>query len=218
MYRRTRFWKKVLHSFGTKSLVMAVALTVVLTNAIGGTLAWLVDETAPLVNTFTYGDINITLTETDTNLDGDDNPNTNSYVMTPGEDIVKNPTVTVLADSKDSWLFVKLEKSENFDAFLTYAIAEGWTALESEPGVYYRQITESNADQAFNVLADDKVTVNDGVTKEMFNQLGSDASHPYPSLTITAYAVQRDADIEAINNVENAWTLAKQNAPETPSA
>lgn len=43
----------------TLALVLVVAVA-----SVGGTIAWLKVETTPVVNTFTVGDINITLTET----------------------------------------------------------------------------------------------------------------------------------------------------------
>ena len=48
-----------------KATIAVTALLLVLCFAIGGTLAWLKDETKPVVNTFTYGDINIDLSESE---------------------------------------------------------------------------------------------------------------------------------------------------------
>ena len=64
---------------GKNLVLLLLSLALILCAVIGGTLAWLVTETNPVVNTFTYGDINITLHETDTNKDGDNDPNTNIY-------------------------------------------------------------------------------------------------------------------------------------------
>ena len=100
-----------------KITVAVVALVLVLCCAMGGTLAWLVAKTDPVVNTFTYGDINIGLSESD-DLD---------LKMIPGNSIKKDPVVTVKEGSEACWLFVEVKESENFDTFMTYAIAEGWT-------------------------------------------------------------------------------------------
>lgn len=212
--------------YGKKALVLVSALTLAANGLIGGTVAYLIAKTDTVKNTFTYGDIDITLTETDTNDtpnddtdqgDGDNDPNTNTYEMVPGTDITKDPKVTVLADSEDSWLFVKLEKSANFDNFMTYEMADGWTALED--GVYYRTTNWSDADQEFEVLKDNTVTVADEVTKADLNALDANGAANYPTLTVTAYAVQRDADIEAISTVDKAWALAEaeEQAEEAPS-
>ncbi len=194
--------------FGVKALVLTGALTLALSGAVSGTIAWLISEET-VTNTFTYGDIDITLTETDTENDDDDDPSTNTYDMVPGNTITKDPLVTVEADSEDCWLFVKLDESENFDDFMTYGIADGWTALENNDGVYYRVIDKSVDAQNFKVIAEDKVTVLDTVTKEMLNALDADGAENYPTLTVTAYAVQRDDEIDAIDTVEEAWALTQ---------
>lgn len=196
--------------FGTKSMITVIACALVLCGAIGGTVAWLIAETPPVVNTFTYGDINIKLDETDTD-DDDGDPNTNSYNMLPGNSIAKDPKVTVIKGSEDCWVFVKLAKSDNFDDFMTYEIAEGWTELEE--GVYYREYAKNeDADTEYFVLKDNQVLVNGDVTKEQLNALNADGEQNYPTLTVTAYAVQADADLDAIDSAADAWALiADQN-------
>ncbi len=179
-----------------KVWISVAAIALVLCCAIGGTLAWLSTKTASVVNTFTNGDINITLTET----------TGETYKMVPGNTIAKDPKVTVKAGSEACWLFVKVEKSDNaeFSKFMTYEIADGWTKLDSETetGVYYREVKETTADAAFTVLKDDKVTVNSTVTKTMLNEL-TDTTRP--TLTFTAYAVQK-ANFET---AAAAWEVAK---------
>ena len=158
-----------------KALALVLALTLLVAGIVGGTLAWLTDQTAEVKNTFTVGDINIGLTET-----------TADYKMVPGNTIAKDPTVTVKANSEACWLFVKVTESANLDDFITYAIATGWTELEA--GVYYREVPASAADQTFSVLAGDAVTVKNDVTRTMLETAKTDA----PTLTFKAYAIQKD--------------------------
>lgn len=158
-----------------KIAISIVAVALVLCCAIGGTLAWLTDKTGPVTNTFTVGDINIELKET-----------TTDYKMVPGNTIAKDPKVTVEAGSEACWLFVKVTKSGNFDQFLTYAMADGWTQYEGTTDVWYRTVPASNANQEFEVLKDSKVTVKGTVTKEMMTS--SDFTNP--TLTFKAAAVQ----------------------------
>lgn len=158
-----------------KTLALVLALTLLVAGVVGGTLAWLTDQTAEVKNTFTVGDINIGLTET-----------TTDYKMVPGNTIAKDPTVTVKAESEACWLFVKVTESENLDTFITYAIAEGWTELQD--GIYYREVPASNADQTFPVLAGNTVTVKSDVTRTMLETAKTDA----PTLTFQAYAIQKD--------------------------
>lgn len=187
-----------------KSVMISFSSAFIIFSVIGSTVAWLMSKTEPVKNTFTYGDINIKLTETDTG-DNDGNPNTNSYIMIPGKTITKDPKVTVQKGSENSWLFVKFEESTatNFEDFMNYEIANGWTELEGVEGVYYRQVDKStDKDLEFGVIKDNTVTVKDTVTKDDLNSLTE-----YPTLTITAYAVQRDSEIDAINTAQKAWDL-----------
>ena len=120
--------------------------------------------------------------------------------MLPGRSLTKDPKVTVLANSVDCWLFVKLEESDNLDEFLDYSIAQGWTRLQE--GVYYREVAQSSVDREFSVILDDTVTVLPMVTKQMLNDLDADPGSPeYPTLTVTAYAVQKSGFATA----EAAW-------------
>lgn len=167
-----------------KTLALVLALTLLVAGVVGGTLAWLTDQTAEVKNTFTVGDINIDLTETN-----------RDYKMVPGNKLDKDPTVIVKAESEACWLFVKVTESENLDTFITYAIAEGWTELQD--GVYYREVPASAADQTFSVLAGNAVTVKSDVTRTMLETAKTDA----PTLTFQAYAVQKDN----VASASDAW-------------
>ena len=153
------------------------------------------------ISTFTDSDIDITLKET----------TGNGYKMVPGYTISKDPKVTVLKGSEKCYLFVKLEKSENFDSFLTYEIAADWTQLtdaegKNVDGVYYRTVEASDADQEFEVLANNQVTVKgEGVTKEMMNELKSGTASK-PTLTVTAYASQFNKTATESFDFNTAWT------------
>lgn len=184
-----------------KLFISVVAVALVACFAIGGTLAWLTDKTTPVTNTFTVGDINITLDESkDLNLK-----------MVPGHTIFKDPKVTVTADSEDCYLFVKVDKSENFDDFMTYTPAEGWNPLAGEDGVYYR-IVNSDTPREYYVLAGNEVTVKDTVTKDMLDDV-QEGTEPQPTLTFTAYAVQYMQDNDTPFTAEDAWEAAN---PVTP--
>lgn len=170
-----------------KVWLSVAAIVLVLCCAIGGTLAWLSAKTDPVTNTFTVGDINIDLTET----------TGGTYKMVPGNTLVKDPKVTVKADSEACWLFIKVEKSENFDAFMTYAIADGWTALSGFDGVYYREVSATDDDTDFTVLRGNQVIVKEDVTKQQLQEVKAD----HPTMTFTAYAVQQDK----IADAATAW-------------
>ena len=187
-----------------KKLVSLIVAAVLLAGGlIGGTLAWLIDKDE-VTNTFTVGNIDITLTESDSGQDSDGNLNTNSYKMIPGQAIIKDPVVTVEADSEDCWLFVKLEKSTNYDDFLTHAIAAGWTELSGTNDVFYREVTASTENQDFAVLSGNKVIVKSEVTKAMMD--GLENAESLPTLTISAYAVQKTG----FDTASAAWAEANK--------
>lgn len=164
-----------------KSLTLILALALVIVGVVAGTLAWLTDTTAPVKNTFTTSDIDITLTE-------EAGGTAKEFKMVPSFDITKDPKATVLAGSEECYLFVKLAKSANFDDFMTFETADGWTKLTGVTGdVYYRKVLTANMGTAYSVLKNDKVTVKSTVTKTMMNGLTADT---YPTLTVTAYASQ----------------------------
>ena len=179
---------------GGKAFTAMLALTLVLAAywAVGGTAAWLAAKSEPIASTFTFGDINITLTETD---------HQEQIKIIPGVDIPKDLKVTVTADSVDCWLFVKVEQTGTFvDAKVTYSIADGWTKGNGAipEGVYYREVKGVTADSVFPVLKDDKITVSSELTKEEIQNITD------PTLTFTAYAVQK----EGINTAADAWAVA----------
>ena len=172
-----------------KILVACLCVALAVLTIAGTTLAYLTATTGPVTNTFTVGNIDITLTET-----------TTDYKMVPGSTIAKDPKVTVKAGSEDCWLFVKVEKSTNLDSFIDYTIGSGWTALTGVDGVYYREVSAVAADTDYAVLKDNRVTVKDTVTKPMMDAItkGTDTN---PTLTFTAYAVQKSG----VNTVADAW-------------
>lgn len=191
---------------GNRSLALAFAAVLIVGSIVGSSLAWLIAAPEPIVNTFTYGDINITLTESASDIDdGDQNSSTNKYKMLPGQTIEKDPKVTVRQGSEDMWLFVKLEKSENFDDFMSFLVNSDWVALEGYEGVYFRNISAAEVKDSgigCEVIKDNTVTVKNSVTKEMLNALDANGASNYPTLTVYAYAIQQAGFDTAIN----AWT------------
>ena len=190
----------------TKVCLSLLALVLVVGCAVGGTIAWLTATTDPVVNTFTYGKIKIELTET--------KPENKQATIIPGVNISKDPKVTVIGGSEACWLFVKVGEA-NWPTFIdedgrkvSYTIATGWEELPGESGVYYREVDAVTADTDFYVLAGDTtypngvVTVSEELTKAEVNGITTQ-----PTLTFTAYAVQKDG----INTAAEAWAKVKNN-------
>lgn len=174
-----------------KGLAMVLALVLLAVCAVSGTLAWLTAKSDTVVNTFTTSDIKVELTETN-----------ETYKMVPGYDIHKDPKAKVLAGSEECYLFVKLDKSTNFDTFLTYEMAEGWTLVPSETNVYFRKVLTADIGTAYSVLANDQVTVRGEVTKAMMDGLTTET---LPKLTVTAYASQLHKNATTEFTAAEAW-------------
>ena len=218
-----------------KSIALVVALALVVVCIIGGTLAWLTATTGEIKNTFTTSDINIKLEEhmydpaTDALTENTTTSGVDNYKMIPGWTIPKDPQATVSAGSEKCYLFVKVEKSQNFDSYMTFSIdSSAWTELDKTnyPGVYYIKI--DNADKMnrpYNILgsgkkpfnnveytwSENQVLVNPTVTKEMMNDLAK-PNAIQPALTFTAYASQyMKNNTESFTAIE-AWENAQPTA------
>lgn len=180
-------------SVGSRTLVALLAVVLVIGCVAGGTVAYLIDTTPQVTNTFTFGDINITLAESPA-----------EYKIVPGVDIRKDPFVTVNGGSEKCYLFVKVEeKNWPTDNKLTYEIANsnGWQAVPNETNVYYQVVDSQAADKVIPVLKGNVVHASAALTKA---DIVTDQTK-LPQLIFTAYAVQYDA----IADVAAAWTQAK---------
>lgn len=91
-----------------KTLLICLCTVAMLTATVVGTLAWLVD-TEKATNTFTVGQVDITVNEAKVNLDGTpvtgaDRVTENQYHMIPGQTYIKDPTMTVAAESEEAYV------------------------------------------------------------------------------------------------------------------
>ena len=184
-------------SMSGKALAVLVAVVLLIGCAVGGTVAYLVAKGGTIENTFTVGNIKVSLYETN-----------RTYHIVPGVDIAKDPTALVEADSEDCYLFVKVDE-ENWPTFMEqdgktrkvdYKLAEGWTELEK--GVYYLEVSKSTKNQIFQILEGNKVTVSANLTKGEL-----DTVKTQPKLIFTVYAVQK----EGVQDAAEAWKLATVN-------
>lgn len=104
---------------GKKILAMALAVVLLIGVGVGGTLAWLQDETDPVINTFTVGNIEINLNEHTLDERGNltevlTKENKTDYKILPGAEQNKDPFVTVVAGSEACWLFIEIEEQNNY--------------------------------------------------------------------------------------------------------
>lgn len=191
-----------------KKKIIAIALCAALAvgGVVAGSLAFLTDTSEQVVNTFTAGDVAITLEEyvydSETGSLTSETTQENEYKMIPGNTLPKDPFITIDANSEDCYVFVKVEGLNDASTYLSYQMADGWVAVDEAtyPGVYYN--TEiGKANDVFHVLKDNQVTVNSAVTSAQMELLNGKTNDQLPQLKFTAYAVQKDN----IDNAVQAW-------------
>lgn len=180
------------------TVLCAAALVVA---SVLGTMAYLTSQTETVTNTFTVGNVAITLdeakvSETGVPDEGAARVKANDYKLIPGHEYTKDPTVHVTAGSEDSWLFVKVvDEIAGIEADTTVAAqmaANGWTAVEGATNVYAYKATVT-AGQDIKVF-------------ENFTIKGDAAVADYADKTITieAYAIQADG----FSTAAKAWEAA----------
>ena len=182
----------------TKSIILIPIYIIFTFVVIGGTVSWLKSETNLLVSGFSYGDIKISI------IEGETNDTAKNYEIMPGTKIIKNTEIVVEENSEDNWLYVKIEQTQNFNDFMTYTIDDGWEKLNDYENIYYRKVSKSNKKQTFNVIKDKTINVRKDLTKENFDLLTEET---YPTLSISAYAIQRNENMDEIDTAEESWLL-----------
>ena len=180
-----------------KILVSLAALALVAAISIGGTLAYLT-STAKVENTFTVGNVNITLDEAKVNEYGDpvaDAPRVlgNEYKLIPGHTYTKDPTIHVGGLSENCYLFVKVENGlgDAESTIATQMVNLGWKPVDNQTGVYawYGKTGDDvNATRAI-VAAGANVTVFNTFT---FGSQADPALYGSAEIVVTAYAIQAD--------------------------
>ena len=194
-----------------KKLLIVIACQVIILSTLVGSLAWLTSKSEPTIIQFQPSKV-LTNVQNPVTLENGEN---GSLIMVAGQKMEQKLAVTAEVNI-DCYLFMQVEKSDNFDVFLAYAIAEGWTALEGENGVYYREVGASSEEQAFQVLVENTIVVKENVTTDMMNALQADDPATtenecnYPKLTVTSFACQK----QGFASAKAAWE--QMNAPAEP--
>lgn len=182
-----------------KKVLLTICCAVVLVVAsVMGTMAYLTSQDE-VTNTFTVGDVAITLDEADVKTDGtyvtdvSTRVDANEYHLIPGHNYIKDPTVHVDANSEDSWLFVQVDNGlAAIEADTTIAAqmeAKGWTLVAGETNVYaYRDVVSAGED----VVVFNEFTISGDADL---------ADYEDASIVVTAYAVQADG----FANAAAAW-------------
>ena len=205
----------------SKSLVLALCAVLLVVGTILGTVAYLQD-TASVVNTFTVGNVHLKLDEAVVDEKGEPTGGRtetgNAYHLLPGETYTKDPTVTVLKGSEESYvrMMLTLNCASELDAIFApngavlTEIFKGYDATKWEyvdvtrgndntityEFRYFETVeAEDNADLVLAALFD-TVTVPNTMTGE---QLATIADL---KITVEAHAIQATG----FANADDAWT------------
>ncbi|MBR6549319.1 MAG: hypothetical protein IKT68_07240 [Clostridia bacterium] len=98
-----------------KVLLLALVAILLVVTTVFATLAYLTSVTDTVTNTFTVGNVSITMDEADVNTDGSyktdatQRDTENEYKLISGKQYIKDPTIHVGAGSEASYLFVKID-------------------------------------------------------------------------------------------------------------
>lgn len=171
----------------TKALFMILALVLVSSISVGATLAWLVDDTTVVTNTFSVGDINIDLAET----------TGTAYKIVPGGEDKKDPTLTVQATSEKCYVYVAVTNNivlDNKTVATTDMKEADWTLVgQSGNKKVYRYVGEKSTDgvvdaasTAVEIPVFTKVSYDDDITKGDIDDLNGN------TIVIQGYAHQSE--------------------------
>ena len=198
----------------SKALLLTLCAVLLVAASVLGTMAYLT-STDKVENTFTVGNVKITLDEAKVNPDGTlvagaDRVKANEYKLMPGHTYTKDPTVHVDANSEDSYIFVKVENGiADFEA--TSGVADdyltitdqmkdkGWTPLESADGygVYYKVYIKGAEGASNDLTVFEKFRIaGDANTRDGWGDISN------AKIIVKAYAVQKDG----FDTAEAAWT------------
>lgn len=190
-----------------KALAMLLCAALLVGGTIAGTVAYLTAKTDPVTNTFTAGNVAITLDEAEivNGVEtGDRTDEGNSYHLIPGETYKKDPTVHVAANSENSWIFVKVENGlKNYEAATNtieaQILAKDWKVLDAtnHPGVYYKEYVKQ--DSIKDLVVFESFTIN---SNQVLGATWSNVEKA--NITVTAYAVQSNGV-----TLDVAWAAAQ---------
>lgn len=196
------------------AMVMALALTAAL--AVGGTLAYLTSQDT-VTNTFTVGNVTITMDEADVKTDGTYETNVNNrtdanvYHLLPGHSYIKDPTIHVATGSEDCWLFVKVENGlaaieDSSNTIASQLATNGWTPIAEGSNIYARATTNKAGD---NVGVFENFKINGTVIGGAKPETPVEGAlylvdYATAQIVVTAYAIQADG----FSTAAAAWGAA----------
>jgi len=181
----------------SKALLLTICAVLLVAASVMGTMAYLT-STDSVENTFTVGNVAITLDETDTDnsTPGAERDKANSYKLLPGHEYTKDPIIHVAATSEECYLFVKIDNQiagieKTGSTVASQMAAKGWVAVDVQSGVYVYVGTTAGATGPVAVAAGTDVPVFDKIVIDGAVNNTTLASYEGKTITVNAYAIQK---------------------------
>lgn len=176
----------------TKALLMSLCAVLLVAASVLGTMAYLTDS-KDVKNTFTVGNVAIDLDEAKVddmgnlvkNQDGTlaDRVTQNAYKLLPGHEYVKDPTVTVLTPSVESYVRMKVtfNNADKIIALCTDPEFEGEvTGVENAfPLIRMVNFVKANAAKWDGIIPDNMVDTEDMLANSKYFVKGTDNTLTY---------------------------------------
>ena len=188
-----------------KKILMALAIAccaiLLVVGSVAATVAYLT-STDTVTNTFTVGNVAITLDEADVDVDGEKiegaaRVKENEYKLIPNHTYTKDPTIHVADSSEDCYIFFEVVNGLGEDATLNIDAAN-WTRIGTSNVYYYKEVATAGHDYVV-------------FTQFTVSGTAEVANYADAEIVVTAYAVQADG----FTTAEAAWT-ATFGAPANP--
>lgn len=149
----------------SKALLLTLCAVLLVAASVLGTMAYLT-STDTVTNTFTVGKVEIKLDETDVTNQTGPRVQANSYKLMPGTTYTKDPTVTVLKGSEDSYVRMKVtfNNATKIIALCTDPefAGDGPTGVENAfPLIRMVKFVEANAAKWDGIIPDNMVEMED---------------------------------------------------------
>lgn len=166
-------------------------MLVAMLSSVSSSLAWLSAASEPVVNYFSGGTIAIKLDEAPVDTSGKeisgDRVQENHYKYVAGATLDKDPTVTVLANSEECYVYVCVDNELPSSLFTLDTNTAAWTYVSSAGNMtiyrYSTVVESSTSDQAL-VPVFTQVSISADLTAEDIEDLGT------KTLTVTSFAIQ----------------------------
>ena len=172
-----------------KLLTTLAAVALIGAIGVGSTFAYLSSKTGTVTNTFTVGNVVITLDEkdTDNSTQNAERDQANAYTdMIPGSSYEKDPTVHVAANSEECYVFVKVTGLDaNKDALVINAFNTKLVKVDgsnNKDGIYRYKTVVTKSESVQDIVVFNGFTLKSDVV----------GGTPITNITVEACAVQAD--------------------------